>query len=188
MLFNERKAAHVAAFFLHKGNGKLDILKLMKLMYLAERESFAKFGEPMIGDWLCSMEHGPVLSRTLNHMNGTAVETDGNWDSWVGDKENHKFALRKSVNDPRKDLGSLSDAELAILTELWGKYGHLTGYELRDLTHDICTEWEDPDGSSYPIPIDRLLKVLGNDAATSKELFRRVAARRRIEKLLTSPE
>src|SRR6266487_2727273 len=69
MQFNEKKAAQVAAFFLHRARGELEILKLMKLMYLAERASYKKFGEPLIGDKLVSMDNGPVLSITLNHMN-----------------------------------------------------------------------------------------------------------------------
>jgi len=44
-LFQEPKAAQAAAFMLYRANGKLEVLKLMKLMYLAERESFARFGE-----------------------------------------------------------------------------------------------------------------------------------------------
>ncbi len=38
-MFNERKAAQAAAYLLHKAGGKLPLLKLMKLMYLAERLS-----------------------------------------------------------------------------------------------------------------------------------------------------
>ncbi|SUA19949.1 phage associated protein [Neisseria gonorrhoeae] len=39
-IFQEPKAAQAAAFLLYKANGRLEVLKLMKLMYLAERESF----------------------------------------------------------------------------------------------------------------------------------------------------
>ena len=37
-------------------------------MYLAERESLARYGEPITGDVLVSMKHGPVLSKTLDHI------------------------------------------------------------------------------------------------------------------------
>ena len=69
-LFNEQKAAQAAAYFLFRSGKPLSVLKLMKLLYLAERRSFQKFGEPMIGDVLVSMDHGPVLSRTYNHIKG----------------------------------------------------------------------------------------------------------------------
>lgn len=44
-IFQEPKAAQATAFLLYKANGRLEVLKLMKLMYLAERESFLRFGE-----------------------------------------------------------------------------------------------------------------------------------------------
>lgn len=65
-IFSERKAAEAAAFLLLKGGGGLELLKLMKLMYLAERESFKKYGESITGDAFVSMQHGPVLSGTYD--------------------------------------------------------------------------------------------------------------------------
>lgn len=63
-LFNEKKAAQAAAFFLFQAGQPVSVLKLTKLLYLAERRSFERHGSPMIGDRLVSMPHGPVLSVT----------------------------------------------------------------------------------------------------------------------------
>ena len=130
MLFNEKKAAQVAAFFLLRGKNQLNLLKLMKLMYLAERNSLAKFGEPMIGDRLYSMEHGPVLSHTLNHMNGLRESSQDGWDSWVSDKANHMLGLKKKITDVKRELSLLSDADFEILDELWQSYGEMTGVSI----------------------------------------------------------
>ena len=188
MLFNEKKAAHVAAFFLFRGGGKMDVLKLMKLMYLAERSSLKTFGEPMIGDAPFAMEHGPVLSRTLDHINGFVQSVPDGWDAWVSDKENHMLALNRQINDEKIDLHSLSDADLEILSELWAEYGHLSGFALSDLTHEICTEWEDPEGSSIPIPPTRILRCVGYSAEVAKELKERWYARRQLETMLESAD
>jgi uncharacterized phage-associated protein len=69
-LFNEKKAAQSAAYLLFRAGKPMSVLKLTKLLYLAERRSFEKYGEPMIGDNPVSMPHGPVLSTTYDHMNG----------------------------------------------------------------------------------------------------------------------
>ena len=37
MMFNERKVAQMAAFFLRECGGSMSVLKLTKLLYLAER-------------------------------------------------------------------------------------------------------------------------------------------------------
>jgi hypothetical protein len=42
----------------------LPVIKLIKLMYLAERLSLQRYGEPLTGDRLVSMPDGPVLSMT----------------------------------------------------------------------------------------------------------------------------
>ena len=65
-LFNEKKAAQAAAYFLFRAATPLSVLKLTKLLYLAERRSFERFGEPMIGENPVSMPHGPVLSTTYD--------------------------------------------------------------------------------------------------------------------------
>ena len=51
-LFNEKRTAQAAAFLLHQAGGRLPLLKLMKLLYLAERESLRLYGEPISGDKL----------------------------------------------------------------------------------------------------------------------------------------
>ena len=58
MKYSEKKAAQVAAFFIYKAGGTIDALKLSSLMYLSERESLARYGEPLTGDSLVSMEDG----------------------------------------------------------------------------------------------------------------------------------
>jgi uncharacterized phage-associated protein len=181
MQFNEKKAAQVAAFFLHRAQGQLEILKLMKLMYLAERASYLKFGEPMIGDSLVSMDNGPVLSITLNHMNRFAPSQEGGWESWVSDRRNYLLALKREVKSPKEDLLELSEAEFEVLESVWKEYGHLGSFQLADLTHKICPEWEDPHGSSLPISRSRLLRSLGFDDETSKALEERIEANRGLD-------
>ena len=174
-LFNEKKAAQAAAYFLFRAGGPLNVLKLMKLLYLAERRSFEKFSEPMIGDKLVSMPLGPVLSITYNHMNGELRSVEGGWDSWVADRAEHDLALRnpQALRSPEQDLLELSDADLQILGETWQEFGRMDQWELRDYTHDHCPEWKDPDGSMIPMQPEELFEALKftpaqRDAAMAK--------------------
>jgi len=160
----------------------MSLLKLMKLMYLSERESLKTYGEPMIGDRLCSMEHGPVLSHTLNHMNGLRQSSSDGWDSWISDRSNHELALVKSITNVKEELSLLSDADIEILEGLWLKFGALTAFELRDYTHDNCDEWEDPENSSIPIPYSRLLRCVGYDGTEARQIEQRMCAQRQVEK------
>jgi uncharacterized phage-associated protein len=175
MLFNEKKAAQVAAFFVHKSKGSINVLKLMKLMYLSERKSFARYGEPIIGDRLVSMDYGPVLSRTLNHINGGRPSGDKGWNYWIAARARHTIGLGRKLDDPNKQLLELSDAEFEILELMWKEYGHLDAFALAELTHKICSEWEDPEGSAKDIPYQRLLAAVGFSEDIAAEVEARIA-------------
>lgn len=65
-MYKERTAAQVAAYFLWKAKEPVKYIKLMKLMYLAEREFLLSHGSRLTGDELYSLPYGPVLSNTLD--------------------------------------------------------------------------------------------------------------------------
>lgn len=129
-LFNEKKAAQAAAYFLFRAGEPVSVLKLMKLLYLAERRSFERYGTPMIGDRLVSMPHGPVLSITYNHMSGELESVAGGWDSWVADRAEHNLDLRDraALKSPEDDLLELSDADLAVLADVWQQFGQMSAW------------------------------------------------------------
>lgn len=182
-LFNERKAAQAAAFLLHKASGELPLLKLMKLLYLAERLSLKRYGDTITGDAFTSMPHGPVLSMTLDHMNGALQSKEGGWTTWIADRADNSLALRDTsmVRSPEEDLLALSDTDIECLSETWKEFGHWDKYKLRDYTHsDACPEWEDPKGSSRPIPISRLLKAVGYQPEQIEALNKRLHEQRYI--------
>lgn len=180
MRYSEKKAAQVAAYFIFREGGRIEILKLMKLMYLAERESLHRYGEPITGDNFYSMNHGPVLSITLDHMNNFIESEEDGWESWISDREDHMLALRVS-EDPTPKLLQLCDADLEVLESVYKEFGQYTGVELRHLTHKICTEWEDPNYSSIPIPYSRVLKCVGHDPDVAMEIDQKIAEQRRID-------
>ena len=65
-MFTTRKVAQMAAYFAECSGGTINILKLIKLMYLADRESMHRHGTPISFDRFVSMDHGPVPSQSLN--------------------------------------------------------------------------------------------------------------------------
>ena len=187
-LFNEQKAAQAAAYFLFRAGKPLSVLKLIKLLYLAERRSFEKFGEPMIGDVLVSMDHGPVLSRTYNHIKGVTRSSKKGWDYWISDRAGHDLALRhpKSLHSPEKDLQQLSDADLGILNEIWMKFGKMDQWKLRDYTHRHCPEWQDPEGSMIPMKPEEFLTALKFTSRQVKQVLARLRAEDRLNAAFAS--
>jgi uncharacterized phage-associated protein len=182
-LFDERRTAEAAAFLLYRGGGALPLIKLVKLLYLAERLSLQRFGEPITGDRLVSMPHGPVLSMTYDHINGALPSIDGGWDTWIADRADNMVALRDEsmIRSPEQDLLRLSDSDLEVLQEVWNQFGHWDRWALVRYTHsDACPEWEDPDGSSKPILYEVLFQKLGYSPEAALALVSRLADQRQL--------
>jgi len=182
IMFDDRKAGQVAAFFVYAAGGRMDVIKLVKLIYLSDREFLDRYGLPITFDRLVSMPHGPVNSQTYECIKG-AFNCPG-WEEWIADSEEHKVALRKPAQ--REALDELSDAEIETLQAVWQRFGRMGKWEIRDWTHDHCPEWRDPDGSSLPIHYADVFRALGRDNAAAESLAGQIEAHRRIDKLFAS--
>jgi uncharacterized phage-associated protein len=184
-MFNERKVAQMAAYFLGERGGRMSLLKLMKLLYLAERESLRLYGLPMSGDHVVAMDHGPVLSQTLNLMNGTIEPTADGWPEWVSDREDYEVSLAKPSLS-RDDLDELSDADVEILKNVWEEFGTMTRWKIRDYTHQHCPEWQDPHGSSLPITYEQIFVALHHSHEAARQLAARIEDEQTIDRLFHS--
>ena len=152
--FSERKTTEAAARLLHLRGGCMHYLKLLKLLYIADREALQRWGIPISHDNYVSMDHGPVLSQTYNLIR------DGGSRIWAehisapfGDYE------IRLIGDPPESQ-KLSPAEEQLLDEVFARFGHSNRWDLVDETHKF-PEWRDPHGSSLPIDIREILQALG---------------------------
>lgn len=160
--YNARKAAQIIAFFATKEpNNAMDVLKVVKLVYLSDRLSLELFGFPMLDEKYVSMEHGPVNSTTLNHITGLHSDNT-EWRKFISAREGNQ--IKATANFAIEDLDELSEADVECMESIWNKYGHLGKYQIRDLTHDknVIPEWEDPNGASVEIPLERILYAVGS--------------------------
>lgn len=172
MSYDPRKAAQTIAYLAVKnGRHPLNILKAIKLVYLADRESVLRSGYPIQDEQHYSMPHGPVNSTTYRFIKGEIppVEADG-WGEFLTDRNEHRVGLVNRHIDP-DDLDELSDAEIAVLDDIWDRFGHMSEWQLVDWTHDPhnVPEWEDPNGSAAPIPLRRMMEALGIQNAADQE-------------------
>jgi uncharacterized phage-associated protein len=189
-LFDERRAAQAAAFLLFMAGGCLSVLKLMKLLYLAERRAFLLHGEPITGDRLVSMPHGPVLSMTYERMCGIGTREEGGWSDWVAGREGNMLSLRdpSMIRSPAQDLLRLSESDLKVLQATWDEFGHMGDWALRDYTHSgACPEWQDPEGSSQPISYQTLFRHLGYSQDVAEALQERLSGQAALSRAFSQP-
>lgn len=163
MPYNPLKAAQTIAFFAMQEGHAINILKVIKLVYLADKESVRVRGFPIQQEARVSMPHGPVNSVTLDWVNGS-YRDNGEWSSVLNDKSNHRVGCCDATLTI-DDLDELSVRELRIMQDVWDQFGHMDGFQLADWTHDPnnVPEWENPNGSSVPIPLERMMSAAGLD-------------------------
>lgn len=167
--YNARKAAQVIAYLAMKAKSAcLPVLKAVKLVYLADRESLTRFGFPILEEPHVSMPHGPVNSTTYSHISGEVDLDDCKWSDFLRARENNEVAAAQGLSED--DLDELSDADMACLDAVWERFGSMGKYQIRDWTHDRnnIPEWEDPNGSSRPIPLERILSYLNVENADAQ--------------------
>ena len=154
----------------------MSYLKLMKMMYLAEKQFLLTHGERLTGDEMVSMPYGPVLSSAYGCFMGGSEY----WDSWIENPGGYDLALRSSVivneKDPLDTFDELSLAEQEVLDSIFNEFGNVSRWALVAKLHDpkFCPEWEDPHGSSYPIPVSALLMKNGKTKREADAILRRL--------------
>ena len=160
--FREEKTTQAAAMLLQLRGQPMSHLKLVKLLYLLDREALTRWGRPVTYDWYYSMPHGPVLSFTLDRINGAGDE-DTYWSRFIGERHNNEVRLRDGAE---LTTDQLSPAEEALIREVFEKYGRMTRWDLRKFSHTL-PEWADPQGSRLPI---EHADILRNEGFSDEEI------------------
>lgn len=153
-VFDERRAAQAAARLLDKHGGTMPWLKLVKLLYLADRAALVEGGYPITGDRFVSMRFGPVLGRVLDLIRDDCPVEDSVWHSYV---VRERFDARLAGN---ADNGWLSDVNRDLLDSVFDTYGCLKEWDVVARTHAL-PEWKDPGDSAIPIEPEDILRYSG---------------------------
>jgi len=142
------------------GRDRLPYMKVLKLLYYADRESLRRAGYPITGDSPYAMRFGPVLSRTYDHVkaNPQFPMPDDDAEHWRHYLLTEGYDLRL-LADPGDDELSRHDEQ--ILARVWAAHGHEGPFDLSEASHDF-PEWRanHRPGTSRPIPVGDILGAL----------------------------
>jgi uncharacterized phage-associated protein len=176
--FDEEKSTAMAAYLLRKcPDRRMNYLKLIKLLYIADREALKRWGYPLTGDAYFSLPHGPVVSRIKDLITDDPAFSGAKvWTSYIRRSDHDVVAMAKPP------LDSLSRAELELLDEIFADYGSYTPWQLVDLAHAF-PEWRNPRGSSEQITYKDILCAVGR-AQESDELVEDTEAHAALKRAL----
>lgn len=168
-VFNETKAAQAAMYLLAEHGKQMPYMKLLKLLYLADREAFIESGYPITGDDMYSLKRGPILSRVLNLMRGGLSLRWGKYIARAGTSPN--VVLIGPYETDR-----LSEYEMEVLARINSEFGHLDQWHLERYTHDHCPEWTDPGSGRLPIDPEAILRAAGKSEGEIADIISQIDA------------
>ncbi len=137
--FDHRKATQALNWLAIKAGGRINKMKALKLIYLADRYHLRKYGRLITNDLYFAMDYGPVPSSVKD----LAEASD-----FLGDDEQeysekyiqpiNQYTL-ESLNEP--DCNIFSDSDVEALSFAWETFGYLDRFKLAKLTHEY-PEWK----------------------------------------------
>lgn len=133
--FDTLKAAQAAAVLLREHGGQMSRLRLVKLLYIASRESMAETLRPITGDRIAAMDHGPVPSSTFDLLNREHAEAPI-WDQFIEQSGPQEHRL---VRDP--GVGELSKYEIGKLRKVSETRREMNDYDIA-LETQAFEEWK----------------------------------------------
>lgn len=155
--FSDEKAAEVAAFFAGKA-GRIDKLKLIKLIYLADRQAMDELGRPILNDEHFSLKNGPICSLALDGINGSRAQQV--WSRRIVKSGN---SVTPATSESFLEFDEVSRRETRILDGVWAKFGAMSTTEVWKWTHEHCPEYEEVTSGCRPISYERIFAALGAD-------------------------
>ena len=157
--FKFEKALQATAYLLRRESSHdMNYMRLLKVLYLAERESIRQTGRPITGDRVAAMTRGPVLSEVFALIKGEHLRSP-QWARFIG-RDEYKVRL---LDDPGQSC--LSRFDIETLERVAEDCRSFDEWEMVAYTHDRCPEWkknepQDPDKSNW-IPLADILEALG---------------------------
>lgn len=164
--FDQRKATQMAALFLNYAGGRMEYIRLIKLLYIADREALRKWQYPLTGDSYYSLRHGPIVSNIYDLITEDPnFSTPTFWSTYVKTC-GYNVSLE---SDP--STGTLAPAEGHLISEIHNKYKSVNTWDLVKMTHDQkkFPEWTDPGVGRIPITYENILRAVGLNEEDANE-------------------
>lgn len=128
MTIKEKKKVNSILFFASKSGGRIDRLKLMKLLWLSDRIHLNKYGRLILKDDYNALPHGLVPSNTMDITKKTLDD--------YFDVEKYEIIAKSTF-----ESGCFSESDIEIMEQVWEQYGKkMDGLQLRDFSHNF-PEW-----------------------------------------------
>ena len=130
-------------YYLLKNVGKSDKIKIVKLLYLADKYHLIKYGRTITNDEYWAMYHGPVGSNTKDVLEFDDMSLSDNEAEYASlllcQVDKTSFEVNPSANPDK--FNYLSETDIEALNFVIDKFGSMNTWDIRDFSHKY-PEWK----------------------------------------------
>lgn len=164
--FDAKKSIQSIGMLLKFENKKqMNYMRILKLIYISDRESLRARAHPITGDYAVAMQHGPVPSKTYDLMRSRHQES-AMFDRYFR-IEGYELVLNECPGN-----SSLSPWEIEILRSTSEEHRFRDEWNLSRFTHKFdewkrnnpdSDEWQQarPGSKQRPIPLEHIIEAVG---------------------------
>ncbi|MDD5687051.1 MAG: Panacea domain-containing protein [Elusimicrobia bacterium] len=140
-MIETKKIIQAVSYLLNKKAKALDKLKIVKLLYLADKYHLLKYGKTVTEDDYYAMQNGPVGSTVLNVLSYDKLnlsETEYNYAKSLFDETSKNSFISK---EQKVKYLMLSETDKDALDFVINNYGKMNTWDLVKFTHKY-PEWK----------------------------------------------
>jgi hypothetical protein len=161
--YNPKKATQAAAYLVRLNGGKMDLWRMLKLIYLFDRKSLVETGSTVSSAALDNLPHGGTPSQIYDNTKTHRDDRfkDAVWREYLTESVNNEVELKNH----EFSTDELSEFERTLIKQTWEEFVGVSYWNLYDYVHNL-PEFKDPKGSSVRIDPEEILRHAGwNDEA-----------------------
>ncbi|MBC8868014.1 MAG: DUF4065 domain-containing protein [Planctomycetes bacterium] len=154
--FDPHKTIQAAGVLLRRERNRMSYLRLLKLLYIADREALREHGMPILGSRAVAMDDGPLHSDIYDLVKGKHEQIPL-WSRFFC-TEGYQIQV---IEQPENGL--LSEYEIDKLNGTCDKYAPFTDYQIcHQMTHTF-DEWIETyqESTSKPIELENIIAAVG---------------------------
>lgn len=176
-VFDEIKATQAACYLLSLNAGKMNYMKMIKLLYLADRKYISDYSNSITTDSYVSMDNGPVTSKIYDLIKDSHTDNGTYWASCIRTEEYDAVMIK----EPR-EYDRLSPMEMEVISNVSQSFADSGAWDVVKFCHENLAEWQDPAGSTIQISIEDIIRAT-KDAKNVEDSIEETSLAAHIQKL-----